>query len=223
MRRSIFSLISGAAFAFSIPLAHAVTIHWGNALLSTMVKSDGTPVTASDGFQFELGVFESGFIPTTANTATWVANWRRLDSADYNASARYFTSTFELVPTPGETTSVSNSPESSGYQVSAGTKVYLMAYNNTAMDQTTEFFLGTAETWTLGNASESQLTKPVDYRLSGVTQPIFGGANSTPGGGEKSTPPIPYAFQSATFVPEPSATILCLLGAGLLSKRRRRR
>jgi hypothetical protein len=188
-----------------------------------MVKSDGTPVTAGDGFQFQLGVFESGFVPTTANTATWIENWRRLDSADYNAAARYFTSSFEMLPQPGETTAVSNSPESSGHPVAQGTRIYLLAYNNTAMDPTTEIFLGSGDTWTLGTTSENQLTKPVDYRLSAITQPIFGGANSTPGGGEKSPPTSPYAFQSATFIPEPgSAAFLSLVGAGLLMRRHRR-
>jgi hypothetical protein len=222
MKNIYFSMLAASLMGALQQTASAVTIHWGNSLLATMLKSDGTPVTASDGFQFQLGVFESGFVPTTANTATWVANWRPLDSADYNGTARYFTSSFEMILTSGGSAAVSTSPESSGYQVTLGTKIYLMAFNNTAMNETTELFLGSAESWTQGPPSNSQLDKPIDYRLSGITQPIFGGANNTPGGGEKTTPSGPYNFQSATFIPEPSSILLSLLGPGLLLGRRRR-
>jgi hypothetical protein len=222
-----YLLITIAAFFAARSITSAVTVHWGNSIFASMVKSDGTPITAADGFQFQLGVFESGFLPTTANTATWVANWRSLDSADYNAPARYFSSTFELRPAAsgqtdgsGQPLAESNSPESSGYLVPQSSKVYLMVFNNTAMDTTTEMFLGSAESWLVGPADDSQTAKPVDYRVSGITQPIFGGANNTPGGGEKS-PPTSYAIQTATFVPEPSSAFLFALAAGWFMRRRK--
>jgi hypothetical protein len=119
---------------------------------------------------------------------------------------------------------ISSSSESSGYFVEQGTKVYLMVYNNTAMDSTTELFLGTAGTWNTGAASDTQLDKPLNYRLSGITQPIFGGANSAPGGGIASAPSGSYQLQPATFEPIPEPTTIGLLGLlGLAAMRRGRR
>jgi hypothetical protein len=40
---------------------------------------------------FELGVFEAGFTPTTANAGAWAANWRRAAVAFYNVNSQRFT------------------------------------------------------------------------------------------------------------------------------------
>jgi hypothetical protein len=197
-----------------------------------MVKSNGAAISSSDNFQYELGVFASGFTPTAANTASWVANWKRLDAATYNEAASYFTSTFQLVPEPtgamsgGNLLAVSTSPETSGYQVEEGSQLYTMVFNNTAMNETTELFLGTAGTWTTGPARDTQLEKPVNLRVSGITQPVFGGSNNTPSGGSSTPPPGSYQLQTATFLPIPEPSITALLGvltAGAILRRRRER
>ncbi len=222
MRLYVYASLAILGSLAVVPTAQAVTVHWGNALNSTLVKSDTTPISAGDSLRYEVGVFAAGFTPTAANPSEWAANWKRLDSASYNATASYFSSSFDLVPSSsGATTATSTSPETVSYQVPSGTKVYLMVYNNTAMDETTELFLGTNPTWITAPPSDTQLDKPLNLRLSGITQPIFGGANSVPSGGIKTPPVSAYALQTATFIPEPSASLLAgiFLCFGLLRRR----
>jgi hypothetical protein len=217
-----------ALWAAIIP-ASARTVHWGTSLLDILVKSDGTAIAAADGFTFELGVFDSTFVPLPANTGSWLANWRPLDASGYNETAGYFSSSFELTPDPaggvdgtGAPLGVSSSSEAyAGYKVATGSQLYFMVYNNTSMDPTTELFLGGAGTWTIPVVDNNQTSPVVNFRLSQLLgTPVFGGSNDTFGNGERSTVPGAYALQTATFaVPEPSSAIL--LGTLLLLRRRR--
>lgn len=219
------ALIAGAASL------KAQTVHWGNALLDTLIKSDGTAIVAGDGFHFELGLFAGGFAPTSANTTDWITNWRPLDAAVFNAAARYFTSSFDLLADPeggldgsGRPLGVSNSPEAfPGLKVSEGSALFLLVYNNTNMDTSTELFLGGAGTWMLPAISGSQTATPENYRLSQFSgAPVFGGANSVRGDGNYFSPAGPMAMQTATFIPEPAAWALLSAAALLLTGRRRR-
>jgi hypothetical protein len=228
--KSVSSLLALTVFGLTATSSLAVTMHWGNAILGNVVKSDGTAIDTADNFEFELGVFDPSFIPTEANVANWIDNWIRIDSADYNEAASYFTSSFEFIPdpaaSPGSATfSISNSPEaSSGAEFTGGTAIYLLVYNNTLMNTTTEIFLGRANTWEVPNPADNQTTLPLNNRLSQITgTPIYGGANNNSGAGERSVVPATFNLQTATFVPEPSGILLFLLGTGLACARRQRK
>lgn len=208
----------------------AQTVHWGNALADTLIQSDGTAITAADGFNFQIGIFEDGFTPGAGNITDWVTNWRPLDAAAFNETLSYFTSTFNITvdPLSGQNgdpvLGISDSAEAySGVRVQAGQQLWLMVYNNTALDPTTELFLGSAGTWTLPTIENNQTVMPENFRLSEVSStPLFGGANDLRGSGQFTDEPGgTYALQTATFVPEPGSATTLLLSAAFLLRRRR--
>jgi hypothetical protein len=80
----VFALLLGAAPAV------ATQIEFNSPSDQTNLTSSGAPMDG--GFAFELGVFEGDFVPTTANMASWAANWRPAVHPDgSNARAPYFT------------------------------------------------------------------------------------------------------------------------------------
>lgn len=225
--KSIQRLTSAAALALvcAAGTLNAQTVHWGNALLDTLIQSDGTEITAGDGFTFQIGVFQSGFTPTSGNPENWLANWRPLDGAAFNDDANFFNSTFDIVPDSVEPQfGTSNSPEAyPGLQVQAGQQLWMFVYNNTNMDTTTELFLAGAGTWTLPTVANNQMIMPGGFRVSQiVSAPVFGGANDLRGGGNYSGGDPGFELQTATFIPEPSAVLLQAAGLFALCTLRRR-
>lgn len=82
--------------------AHSRQINWRSPIASTNVMSNDVAMDAS--FEFQLGAFADGFQPTAENTNEWSEQWRMLDSAAYNDSTRFFSSSIllesnELFPT----------------------------------------------------------------------------------------------------------------------------
>ena len=225
--KSIQRLTSAAALALfsAAGTVNAQTVHWGNALLDTLIQSDGTDITAADGFTFQIGVFQSGFTPTSANPDNWLANWRPLDGASFNDGANFYSSTFQIIPDSGDPQyGISNSPEAHpGLRIQAGQQLWMFVYNNTNMDTTTELFLAGAGTWSLPAIANTQMNMPVNYRLSqALSTPVFGGSNDTRGGGNYSVPPGTFALQTATFVPESSTVVFTAAVLALAGMRRRR-
>lgn len=74
--------------------ASANSINWVSALNRTNLTSTGLEMDSR--FRFELGVFINGFIPTSANTSQWAANWRSPQRVRYNPNTgvRQFNSEF---------------------------------------------------------------------------------------------------------------------------------
>lgn len=222
LRASLTS--AAAALLLTAGAVHAQTIHWGNNIFDDLVQSDGTPITAADGFHFELGIFSGGFTPTSGNPGDWMTNWRPLDAAVFNEAARYFSSSFNIIPDSGDPQQgYSDSPEAqAGLRVQEGQQLWVLVYNNTSMDTGTELFLAGAGTWTLPAVTGSQTAMPTNYRLTQArSTPVFGGVNDNRGGGNYSDNPPSYTLQTATFVPEPGSLALALAAAGLLARRRR--
>ncbi|MES2440974.1 MAG: hypothetical protein V4584_18055 [Verrucomicrobiota bacterium] len=73
--------------------ARAETINWYSApkanLTSTGQNMDGA-------FQFQLGVFTGGFVPTAGNVSQWSAHWISAQSASYNPTTMVFESAFSF-------------------------------------------------------------------------------------------------------------------------------
>lgn len=76
------------AVCLSDPLLHAETISWFSDPDQTNLDAAGAPMDA--GFQFELGVFSGGFVPTSMNVGQWSAHWVVADSTTYNPTSRRF-------------------------------------------------------------------------------------------------------------------------------------
>lgn len=87
--RLILIVASGA-----IGGVQARNIDWFcNPLTTNLTSNDA----AMDGtFHFELGTFINGFMPTSANTTQWAANWVAAQRTGYNATNRTFTSRFTI-------------------------------------------------------------------------------------------------------------------------------
>lgn len=71
-------------------LCLATEIHWFSAANQTNLTSSNAQLDG--GFRFELGAFANGFVPSQANMADWVANWRpAADSGGATARTAYQT------------------------------------------------------------------------------------------------------------------------------------
>jgi hypothetical protein len=95
---SVRALLLALVQAAAVGAASGETIVWYSDPGQTNVQSDLTPMPA--GFGFELGVFAGGFVPTSANTGEWLANWRPAASTSYNAGTGRFAASFEVSSNP---------------------------------------------------------------------------------------------------------------------------
>lgn len=68
------------------------TISWCSFVNSTNIKGGGGEMDT--GFQFQLGVFTSGFVPTPSNMSEWTNYWVSAQTTDYNPITKSFTSDF---------------------------------------------------------------------------------------------------------------------------------
>lgn len=74
----------------------AQVIDWYSPPGQTNLTSAGSAMGGA--FQFQIGVFANGFVPTTSNMADWAANWVPADSSSYNpaVNARSYESSFAV-------------------------------------------------------------------------------------------------------------------------------
>jgi hypothetical protein len=86
--KHVLALIWLAAFP-----ASAETINWYSPPRTNLTSSDQN---MDAGFQFELGVFSGGFVPTANNISQWTSNWVPAQSAPYNATTKVFDSNFTV-------------------------------------------------------------------------------------------------------------------------------
>jgi len=78
--------------ALVIGNADAQSINWYSTppqanLISTGQNMDGA-------FQFQMGVFSGGFVPTAGNMTQWAAHWVSADFTSYNPTTKVFDDTF---------------------------------------------------------------------------------------------------------------------------------
>ncbi len=83
-----------------LPLGAQTTIIWYSDAGMTNLTSGGIPLDSQ--FVFELGVFDTSFIPTSGNTDQWAAHWHAASRTPYIvANSRYaatFTPTDNVAP-----------------------------------------------------------------------------------------------------------------------------
>ncbi len=222
-----------------MPGALGVTIHWGSAVGDFIYESDGTTLVDPSSFQFELGTFADGFMPTEANMADWEANWHRLDIGSYSQTTGTMAGSVTLLNTPTPDGTILDGDATDPASFFFGKDAYVWVYNqNTTIDSTLEWALlsnpdgdgiDPATAWTFPTAPEAGAhTEVREFRLSdeGVTANFgeeTGGGTTTTGEGQRDmTPATLYGIQTFT-IPEPSTTGLLLLGGvfGILFSRRR--
>lgn len=197
--------------------APAATIQWGGSVWGTDLQSDGvTPLTSA--FDFEIGTWAEGFVPSDSNYVDWSANWEPIATTSYNATNMFFAGETQFLD---ENTSLPDI-QFNGNTYIAGDQVYLWGYNTKTVAPGSEWTLVTnGVDWTVPSASPSQSSLPVSFRVSNADSPMIGDLPTTENGGGEYTPPV-VAFEIQTAaVPEPGAGILAVFGLALIFRRRR--
>lgn len=75
--------------------AFASQINWRSSIAATNLTSDGTTLM-NGSFEFQLGSFTNGFLPTAENVSEWDGHWQALDTTAYNQTTRFFSSSVLL-------------------------------------------------------------------------------------------------------------------------------
>jgi len=77
-------------------VAHGETINWYSPAQKTNLTSAGQAMDG--GFQFQLGVFSGGFVPTPGNASQWATYWASppAASAPYDTVSKAFDSSFSF-------------------------------------------------------------------------------------------------------------------------------
>lgn len=83
-----FSLVVGASFQSLF----GTDVNWSSLLFQNNTESSGTSLTSE--WEFHLGYFESGYIPTAGNTDSWADNWTSVDSVRYFELGSRFSATY---------------------------------------------------------------------------------------------------------------------------------
>lgn len=206
---------------------HGGSISFGNDPGNILLQSQG--VTAlDDAFIFELGGFQTGFIPTVANLPAWQVNWKPFDraqapsSSGWNSAISYFNSGATLLPNGHSDQGLSSDV------FTGGELAYLWVYNSKSIVPGSEWALVTNDdsdgiftnNWQFSDPTDP-LAFPVEFQLSTASNPIFGGLNNVQGGGDFTVPPTTFHLQTHV-VPEPTGALLILI-AGILVRLQRAR
>ncbi len=230
------SLLFIAALALWALPAQARTVSWSSAVFDELYNSQGMALDSS--FNFEIGMFINGFIPTASNINDWNANWIVFDLAFYdtnlgdpteagwNVGIQYFAGS-----AIHQTDGTSDSPYATPAAVfPQNAQAYLWVYNSKDITFTSEWALVTdlisagnsGDSWLYPNPAD-QISPTLTWSLSDADTAIFGAVDSgaSTGGGNVSSQPSSYSLQTYQ-VPEPGSVLL-VASAGLLLMLRRAR
>jgi hypothetical protein len=141
-------------------------------------NQQSTGAALDQSFLFALGAFSSGFVPTSANVASWAANWSTLDRSTYAPTSRAFnsTATYESNTAPFTTTN----------------QAYIWGYNGTC--EAGEWILLTNSSWKFPIGSGGPSAPTVTWTVNGANAIILGSVN---GGGYPGTPSAGFHIKTA--------------------------
>ena len=142
--------------------ASAERISWGSLPGQDHVTTSGQPLNA--GFQFELGAFAKGFVPTAENTVDWSRHWIPVQRTRFNPASRWFTS---LVSVP-----LKDSP------LQAGDPVYVWGFSGS--ESAGEWTLFRSERWVWPKANPANPI-PLQWFAKDATQIVLGSIRLTDG------------------------------------------
>jgi hypothetical protein len=213
MKLRIFNFI-GLFLVIGILSARSQTLNWGSLTNSTIVDSQGNALDPlNNTYLFQLVSFDQAFTPDESNINDWLSSARVFASAQYSYNSTdlgYFTNSTNLQDVPNYAA------------MFEGLTAYLMVSNAAG----TEYFLATTsnDTWEFPALDPGCCpTGVATWSVSdlGMDTPIWGSQGTQHGGGIFDGSGGPYDLQLHA-VPEPSGSLLVLLGGGLAILRRRR-
>lgn len=214
MRLLILTLLSTL---LALTPGRAATVAWGNTPFDPLplIDNDGNALDSS--YQFELGTFANGFIPTATNFALWAANWKQLGVAaapdhwvtDFN----YFYQSIEF-NTNG---TVADLPGSATF--SAGEQAYLWVHSGVQWALVTDTSPGSGlnDIWQLPDPANTNVENQADWVLSNANVVIMGGVNGIQSGTSYAYDPGSNFRIQMAVIPEPGSCLLVLL-AGCLAR-----
>ena len=213
--------------------SHALTVSWGNDLLSNDLQNASGGFLDSS-FSFEVGTFAdtgsgqpgTAVDPASLSYAALQDFWKPIDFAvspaasGWDPAPRIFAGSANLTETAigsnvGDTDGVSGSVDlfADPDAISGGEQMYVWVHNGTlhSGSNATEAALFTAAAWTIKDYETH--TFPIEINLSDATINVVGDTNQAG-----------FDLQTATVIPipEPGICALLLLAAGALPLRRKR-
>ncbi|MEZ5327545.1 MAG: hypothetical protein R3F19_21045 [Verrucomicrobiales bacterium] len=141
--------------------ANGGQVVWSSERMATNLTSTNSPL--GDDFRFELGGFANGFVPTTANVASWRSNWITVGAADYNSQLGFF--------------AASTSVDSAAAFDSAA---YIWGFNRELSTAGAEWVLLTNPEWMLPSAGTT-IAPPRQWSTGTATVAVLGNVNAQPG------------------------------------------
>lgn len=198
------------------------------------VDSDGKPLDSS--ITFDLGYFSnqangSVFDPRQESVDLWSDHWVPFDRSAYSDQFSFFTGAATLLDDFTSTSMrLSASEQQANYLV--GAQAYIWGYDSQESSAESEWLLVTnsgvdgdaSDDWVFPTPSTHAV--PLSWRTPDATEAIFGAAGDQFGDGEVANFDEDANLQTFTLgpqpIPEPSSTLLTLLGACFLLGKRRR-
>ncbi|MCC5840484.1 MAG: hypothetical protein JJT96_10185 [Opitutales bacterium] len=205
------------------PVSPLVTVTFSSAL--TEVLHDQRAENLDDSFTFALGVFANEFLPTSANTSSWISNFVpffEADFADQAPAVPRFGGEAEMMSDG----SSSANPATTGTFSFSGMEAWLWVYNGVDIEDTgTEWFLGRANDWVFPTFADLNPERdcddcpgsfPVQWALSDLfqTAPVWGRREAQEGAGFVINPNESAKLQTYAVIPEPRTWVFV---AGLFS------
>jgi hypothetical protein len=159
MRRSslrICLLIVGLLAARSV---RGETINWYCSPQKVNLTGGGQPMDA--GFQFQLGVFASGFIPTAGNASEWAAHWVTAKATSYNPTTKAFEELFTVT--------------GNAAPFSVGARAYVWGRSTSVGNDEWILFRNSSWTWPAPNPSDPFAT---EWNAASANEVILGSIDS---------------------------------------------
>jgi hypothetical protein len=162
--------------------AIAGQVLWSSERFARNVTSLGTELL-STSHVFELGGFESGFIPTAANASEWRNHWVPLAQAGYNAEFGFFAASTDV-----SAEMISPNLESQGY---------IWGWNQVEATSGAEWILLTNTTWQWPT-SKNKILPPEEWTTNTATETILGSVNPSAGIHLQTAAPFPASSHAVT-------------------------
>ena len=176
--RPLWTRTAGLMVLLLLP-ASAERISWGSLPGQEHVNSLGQPLNS--GFQFELGGFARGFLPSAQNTQEWAAHWIPVQRTRFNPRTRWFTSVVTVPATA--------SP------LQPGDLVYVWGFGGS--ESSGEWILFRSDRWVWPKANPANPV-PLQWFAKDANQVVLGSIRLTGGQLRLATAPVTGSLPPVT-------------------------